>query len=63
MNFDRIQSTINVRLMQQSHITIVGGAYGLARDLVRCGLGSLTMIDFDTIDETNPATDDFSQGG
>ncbi len=59
MNFDRIRSTIDVDVMQQSHVTIVGGGYGLACDLVRCGVGSVCMIDFDTIDHTNPARQDF----
>jgi hypothetical protein len=27
MNFDRIRPTIDVERMQQSHITVVGGAY------------------------------------
>ena len=59
MNFDRIRSTIDVDTMQQSHVTVVGGGYGLACDLVRCGLGSVCMIDYDTIDDTNPARQDF----
>jgi hypothetical protein len=46
--------------MQQSHATIVGGAYGLTQDLVRCGLGSLTYVDFDRIDGSNPARQDFN---
>ncbi len=60
MNFDRIRPTIDVDRMQQSHVTIVGGAYGLAQDLVRCGLGSLTYVDFDRIDASNPARQDFN---
>src|SRR5277367_2706908 len=60
MNFDRIRPTLDVDRMQQSHVTIVGGAYGLAQDLVRCGLGSLTYVDFDRIDASNPARQDFN---
>lgn len=60
MNFDRILSTIDVPRMRQSHVTIVGGAYGLAQDLVRCGLQSLTYVDFDRITATNPARQDFN---
>lgn len=59
MNFDRIRTTVDVDRMQESHVTIVGGAVGLAADLVRCGLGALTHIDFDRIDATNPARQDF----
>ena len=39
MNFDRIRPTIDVDRMQQSHVTIVGGAYGLTQDLVRLRTG------------------------
>lgn len=60
MNFDRIRPTIDVDRLQQSHATIVGGAYGLTQDLVRCGLGSLTYVDFDSIDASNPARQDFN---
>ncbi len=59
MNFDRIRPTVDVDRMQHSHVTIVGGAYGLTQDLVRCGLGSLTYVDFDSIDASNPARQDF----
>src|SRR5690242_13180569 len=59
MNHDRIRYSIDVDRMQQSHATIVGGAYGLAQDLVRCGLGSLTYVDFDRVDASNPARQDF----
>lgn len=59
MNFDRIRTTLDVERMQQSHVTIIGGAYGLARDLVHSGLGELTYVDFDRIDASNPARQDF----
>jgi hypothetical protein len=60
MNFDRIRPTIDVERMQRSHVTLVGGAYGLAQDLVRCGLGALTYVDFDRVDASNPARQDFN---
>jgi molybdopterin/thiamine biosynthesis adenylyltransferase len=60
MNFDRIRPTVDVDRMQQSHVTVVGGAYGLVHDLVRCGLGAVTYIDFDRVDATNPARQDFN---
>lgn len=59
MDTERIKLTIDVDKMQNSHVTIIGGAYGLASDLVRCNLGSLTMVDFDTIDRTNVSRQDF----
>lgn len=60
MNFERIRPTIEVDRMRQSHITIIGGAYGLARDLVRCAGGAFTLIDFDYIDASNPARQDLN---
>jgi len=59
MNFNRIAQTIDVEKMQQSHVTIIGGAYGLAKDLVHSGLGAITLVDFDRIDASNPARQDF----
>lgn len=60
MNFDRIRPSIDVDRMQQSHVTVVGGAYGLTQDLVRSGLGAVTYVDFDRIDASNPARQDFN---
>ena len=60
MNFQRIESTIDVEVMNQSHVTIVGGAVGIAKDLVRSGLGALTLIDYDRIDASNPSRQDFN---
>jgi len=60
MNFDRIAQSVDVSRLQQSHVAIVGGGYGLANDLARCGVGQFTYVDFDTVDDTNPARQDFS---
>lgn len=59
MNFQRIQDSIDIPAMQRSHVGIVGGAAGLALDLVRCGVGKISHYDFDQVDETNPARQDF----
>lgn len=59
MDFNRIAPTIDVDTMQQSHVTIIGGANGLARDLVHSGIGGVTLVDFDRIDASNPARQDF----
>ncbi|MBN2267672.1 MAG: ThiF family adenylyltransferase [Candidatus Babeliaceae bacterium] len=59
MNHDRIKETVDVERMRRSHVTIVGGAFQLACDLARCGLGAITLVDFDRIDKTNPARQDF----
>lgn len=60
MNFDRIAQSLDVPRLQQSHVAIVGGGYGLAQDLARCGVGRFTYIDFDTVDDSNPARQDFA---
>lgn len=59
MDTTRIEQTIDVERMQSSHITSVGGGYGLASDLVRCGVKSATLVDFDIITASNPARQDF----
>ncbi|HEX3355753.1 MAG TPA: ThiF family adenylyltransferase, partial [Tepidisphaeraceae bacterium] len=60
MNFDRIQGTVDVSRMKDSHVAVIGGGYGLVMDLVRCGLGAVTYVDFDRVSETNPARQDFA---
>ena len=60
MNFERIRPTIDIDRMQQCHVTVVGGAFGLTQDLVRCGLGAICYIDFDRVDASNPARQDFN---
>lgn len=59
MNFQRIQNVIDVPAMRQRHVAVIGGAVGVASHLVRCGLQRVTHIDFDVVDETNPARQDF----
>jgi molybdopterin/thiamine biosynthesis adenylyltransferase len=60
MNLDRIRPSIDVEAMQECHVTVVGGAFGLIADLARCGLGAATLIDFDRADESNPQRQDFT---
>src|SRR5439155_11238129 len=60
MNLDRIATTVDIDRIQQAHVTVVGGAYGLTQDLVHCGLRSLTYVDFDRVDASNPARQDFN---
>lgn len=60
MNFQRIESTIDIDVMNQSHVTVVGGAVGISKDLVRSGLLGLTLIDYDRIDASNPTRQDFN---
>ena len=60
MNLDRIASSIEIDKMQHSHVTMIGGGYGLVEDLVHCGLGGVTLVDFDHIEASNVARQDFA---
>lgn len=60
LNLQKIRTSIDVDRMHSCHVTMVGGAYMLARNLVRCGLGSITLVDFDRVDTTNPSRQDFA---
>ena len=57
----RLHGAIDLEMMQGAHVVCVGigGAMGLCEDLVRCGLGKLTAIDFDEVDATNIHTQGF----
>jgi len=57
----RLHGAIDLELMQGAHVVCVGigGAMGLCEDLVRCGIGKLTAIDFDEVDATNIHTQGF----
>lgn len=60
MNSERIESSIDVDRMKNAVVTSVGGCYGLCDGLVRDTLGKLNMIDFDHVDSSNPARQDFN---
>lgn len=57
----RIDGAIDPQLMRDSHVVCigVGGASGICEDLVRTGIGKLTAIDFDKVDESNLTTQGF----
>ncbi len=54
-NFSRIRNIIDVDQMQARRVTIVGvgGGANLARNLVRCGIGSIDLVDFDQVEDVN----------
>ena len=60
MDFSRISPSVDVEALQQSHVTMVGGAYNLVNDLARCGGGSFSLVDFDTVSPSNIPRQDFS---
>ena len=60
MDYRRISSSVDVPQMQRSHVTVIGGAVGLTYDLARCGLGAVSIVDFDRISASNPTRQDFN---
>jgi hypothetical protein len=57
----RLQGSVDTSLMKKAKIVCigVGGASGICESLVRTGLGQLTIVDFDTVDASNLATQGF----
>ncbi len=60
-NLQRLQGAVDTRLLAGAHIVCigVGGANGVCENLVRTGLGSITVVDFDSVDENNLVTQGF----
>jgi hypothetical protein len=57
----RLYGSVNPALMQKTHAVCVGvgGANGICESLVRTGLGKITLIDFDVVDDNNLVTQGF----
>lgn len=55
MDYSRIQDSVNMGIIKNSHIVVVGagGSYSLVTSLARCGVGTLTVLDFDSVEESN----------
>lgn len=55
MDYSRISNAVDINLLQSTHIVGIGagGAYCLYEALTRSGIGHLTVLDFDTVDEVN----------
>jgi hypothetical protein len=63
MDYSRIESSVDMGLVRASHIVIVGagGSYSLATSLARTGIGKLTVLDFDVVEETNIVRQGYKQ--
>jgi len=61
-DYSRIEGSIAPALMKNSTITLIGaGGLGtLARNLARLGIGTLHVIDFDTVEAANLPRQDFT---
>ncbi len=57
-NPSRLVGSVNSDLLQKSRVVCVGvgGANGICESMVRSGLGSIVLVDFDTVDENNLVT-------
>ncbi|MGB1295741.1 MAG: ThiF family adenylyltransferase [Flavobacteriales bacterium] len=55
LNYSRIESAFEISKIKQQHIIVVGsgGSYSYIKALARCGIGKLTVLDFDTVDSSN----------
>ncbi|UOY05012.1 ThiF family adenylyltransferase [Muricauda sp. SCSIO 64092] len=63
MNYDRIKDSVDIALLERSHIVVVGagGAKHLILNLARSGVGQLTILDIDTVDDTNIVRQGYDQ--
>lgn len=57
IDYSRIKTAIDTAKIQSLHIVVVGagGSYSLIQSLSRCGIGTLTVLDIDTVDPSNIA--------
>ena len=55
MDYSRIQDSVDIGIIKNSHVIVVGagGSYTLVTSLARCGVGKLTVLDFDTVEAKN----------
>ncbi len=58
---EKLEGSVSPELMQDSLVVCggVGGANGICENLVRSGLGSLTVVDFDVVSKHNLTTQGF----
>lgn len=63
MDYSRIQDSVDINLLNRSHFVIVGagGSYSLITSLARTGIRKLTVIDYDTVEETNLVRQGYKQ--
>lgn len=59
--YKRLRGSIDIDRMARSHVTVVGcgGGARLVMNLVRCGLGRVTLIDPDVVGPENMARQDY----
>ena len=63
-NYSRIEKAVDIQLLKRTHIIGVGagGAYCLYDSFARSGLGQLTVLDFDQVEEVNITRQGYNSG-
>lgn len=63
MNYSRITDSVDISLLQHTHIVVVGagGSKQLILNLARTGIGTLTVLDIDKVDATNIVRQGYDQ--
>ncbi len=63
-DYSRIEKAVDLQILKNAHIVGVGdgGAYGLYDAIARSGIGKLTVLDFDEVDESNIVRQGFLTG-
>ncbi|MBB3123318.1 hypothetical protein FHS04_000815 [Mesoflavibacter sabulilitoris] len=63
MNYSRITDSVDISLLQHTHIVVVGagGSKQLILNLARTGIGALTVLDIDKVDATNIVRQGYDQ--
>lgn len=63
MDYSRIQNSVDINIVKRSHIVIVGagGSFSFINSLARIGIGMLTVIDYDIVEETNIVRQGYKQ--
>jgi molybdopterin/thiamine biosynthesis adenylyltransferase len=63
MDYSRIIEAVDIKLLQRTHIIVVGagGSYSLVCSLARTGIGKITVLDFDTVEASNIVRQGYNQ--
>lgn len=60
--YARVRSSIDVERMSRLHVLGIGGCFDLIAGHVRCGVGRVTLVDFDRVGRLNSTRQDFDIG-
>lgn len=60
VNTERIESAVAVNILRKKKVTIVGSATRFAQNLARCGVEKFDLNDFDSVNASNVARQDYT---